>query len=350
MHESTAYLDNLRFALRAIYGEVLGFRFDYPLDIVPEAGPKHSLAYYLYSEALSWEAMRLDSMGIPRTRTRLTGAVYAPGYIAWYGLVNLGHYVLHGDQTSLDVFLNQINWLERHAVLRHDGAVVWPMDFDYLEGSARIKAPWVSAHDQGLAISALVRSWRLTRRPVVLELLAKSAKIFELDVDHHGIRVLSGRYVMYTEKPGVPPPVILDGFMTSLLGLYDLFMETGDSAVEQLFSEGIDGLKHMLPAWDYRKKWSWYGPHSYLCPPAYHCLNRLLLAVLARLSNEPRLAEYAERWDPDRLSVLGRAEIYVVFLLTKNACRFRHRTWRQSLKGAPRTEQALGSAQIDSDV
>jgi hypothetical protein len=30
--------------------------------------------------------------GIPRTWYRQTGANYWPAYIAWYGLVNLGHY------------------------------------------------------------------------------------------------------------------------------------------------------------------------------------------------------------------------------------------------------------------
>jgi hypothetical protein len=44
-------------------------------------------------------------------------------------------------------------------------------------------------------------------------------------------------------------------------------METKDSRVEELFREGIDGLKLMLPQWNYRGKWSWYGARAYLCPP-----------------------------------------------------------------------------------
>ena len=94
-------------------------------------------------------------------------------------------------------------------------------------------------------------------------------------------------------------------------------------------TQGIEGLKYMLPYWDYRKKWSWYGCRDYLCPPAYHCLNRVLLTALARVSREPCFAEYARCWDPDRLSMPERAEIFLAFLLTKNACRVRHRTWRQ---------------------
>jgi hypothetical protein len=61
-----------------------------------------------------------------------------------YGLNNLGHYLQSGDQAHLKVFLNQVDWLEAHAVIRGDGAVVWPHDFDHQESAVRLKAPWLS--------------------------------------------------------------------------------------------------------------------------------------------------------------------------------------------------------------
>jgi hypothetical protein len=118
--------------------------------------------------------------------------------------------------------------------------------------------------------------------------------------------------------------------MTALLGLYDLSVETGgDPAVRGLFEEGIAGLEYALPRWDYRKKWSWYGSRAYLSPPAYHHQHFLLLQVLARLSKQPVLSEYAEQWCPGRLSAFGRTEVYLGFLLTKNWNRLRRRTWKQ---------------------
>jgi hypothetical protein len=59
-------VESLRYATRALRREILEFRFDYPLEIEPEAGPKDSLHYYLYSEKLSWSVMSMDSAGIPR--------------------------------------------------------------------------------------------------------------------------------------------------------------------------------------------------------------------------------------------------------------------------------------------
>ena len=224
-------VESIQYATRALRREILEFRFHYPLEIVPEAGPKDLLHYYLYSEKLSWSVMSMDSVGIPRARGRVTGEVYKPAYIAWWGLVNLGHFLKHGDEPSRDIFLNQVKWLESQAVLRADGAVVWPNRFDCLQGTTLLKAPWVSAYDQGLTISALVRGYRLTQNRHLLELLKRAGKIFELEVSEGGVRVPFGSQSLFMELPGGPSPGILDGFMTSLLGLYDLFVETGQPCV-----------------------------------------------------------------------------------------------------------------------
>jgi hypothetical protein len=337
-------LGTLECALRSLYEEIAEFRFDYPLMVVPEAGPKESLHYYLYkyrSTPPQRHVMRLDAHGNAQVWDRVNGVVYRPAFVAMYGLGNLGHYLRGGDKTHLDIFLNQVNWLEQHAITREDGAVVWVHDFDLQEGPIRLKAPWISANIQGFAISALVRGWRITRRPHLLELATGAIRVFELDCSHHGIRVNAEGHVVFTEIPGLPAPGIMDGFMRSLLGLYDLYVETGDPKINKLFVHGIEGLRHFLPKWDYREKWSLYSNCYYLCPPAYHSLNRLLLTVLARLSGEQCFAEYAEAWNPDRLSYLDRAEVYFAFLVTKNACRVKYRTWRQKTRVAwPRPRNA----------
>ena len=118
MNKIGTSFESLGYALRALRREVLQFRFDYPLDIDLDAGPKYSLRYYLYSEKLTWSIMSMDPAGIPRARNRLTGVVYKPAYIAWWGLVNLGHFLRHHDGASREAFLKQVDWLESHAIVR----------------------------------------------------------------------------------------------------------------------------------------------------------------------------------------------------------------------------------------
>jgi heparosan-N-sulfate-glucuronate 5-epimerase len=316
-------------ALCALRHEVLDFHFGYPLEAVADAGPKDSLHYYLYSEKLKWTVMYLDAFGIPRAHRRTVGEYYKPALSAWWGLLKLGHYLRHQDERSLNDFFTQLDWLECNAVLNADGSVVWPNLYNSREGSIVQRSPWVSAYDQGLAISAVVRGYRLTGRTKLLELLQGASGVFEKPAAEGGVRIPWAQGALYAELPAGSAPGILDGFMTSLLGLYDLFAETDDARVFKLFRDGIDGLKHALPQWDYRGRWSWYASHAYLSPPSYHQIHRLQLQVLARLAQEPSLAAFADRWDPARLSNLARAEIYLGFVITKNRNRVRHRTWRQ---------------------
>jgi hypothetical protein len=319
--------DAVWWAVQAFRRETLGFRFHYPLEEVPEAGPKGSLHYYVYSDRLFFDAMHLDAHGIPVHRSR-TFETYNPAYVAWYGLVNLERSLRHPDASGRATFLKQAVWLERHAVRRADDAVVWEYGFDWREGACVLKAPWISALAQGLAISALVRAYRITGEERLLDLGRGAAEVFEQDVSGGGVRTLEEGRVLYEEYPGYPPPRVLDGFLFGLLGLYDLFAQTGDARVFQLFAEGVDGLRATLPFWDYRGKWSWYGARVYLSPPHYNGLNRALLNSLGRVSGVQELRRCAAQWDPSRLTMLGRAEVFLWFLATKNGSRFRQ-LWRR---------------------
>jgi hypothetical protein len=318
-------LEPLWWATRALRREILGFRFDYPVDTVPSAGPRDSLAYYVHSDRLFFDAMELDPRGIPVQRSRTVGPTHNPAYVAWYGLASLGRALQGRDLAGEGRFLAQVEWLAAHGVRREDDAVVWPYTFDWREGHCVLRAPWISAMAQGLAMSALVRGYRVTGREGFLDLCRAASRVFARDVRDGGVRTVEQGHALYEEYPGYPLPRVLDGFLFGLLGLYDLAAETGDHRAIQLFADGIKGLRHALPRWDYRGKWSWYGSHGYLCPPHYHRLNQSLLHVLGRLSREPILIRYAERWDPARLSVADRLEVFSAFLLTKNWARVRFR-------------------------
>lgn len=312
----------LWWAMIALRRELLEFRFDYPIHAIPEAGPRGSLHYYIYSDRLFFDAMQRDADGIPVQRARALHT-YNPAYVAWYALTNLERWLRGEDPAGRDVFLRQVAWLSKHAVERHDGAVVWPLTFDWQEGACFLKAPWISSMVQGLVLSSLVRAHRITGEPRLLDLCKRATRVFTTDIANGGVRAGEGDGVTYEEYPGFPLPRVLDGFLFSLLGLYDLWAETANARVFELFRAGVHGLRGALPFWDYRGKWSWYGSHGYLCPPHYNKLNSVLLGTLARLSGEGTLQEYAAAWAPTNLSALDRAHVFVVFQYTKNRSRLR---------------------------
>ena len=315
---------------RAVWREALGFRFAYPIDMVAAAAAPRSLRYHVYSDRLFFDAMAPDAHGVAVQRSRTFGTAYNPAYVAWYGLMSLERWQRGLDPAAEAAFCRQADWLVRHAVRRDDGAVVWPYPFDWREGRCRLTAPWICAMAQGLAISVLIRAHRREAADGRLLGLCRAAtRVFEKSVEDGGVRTLERGHALYEEYPGYPLPRVLDGFLFSLLGLWDLAAETGEPRVEQLFADGLAGLVRSLDVWDYRRMWSWYGSHGYLCPPHYNRLNAALLRALSLLSGEPILRERADRWDPPRRGALGRAEVYLLFVVTKNLSRLRHRTWRR---------------------
>ncbi len=322
---SRARWESLRWASRALEREAFGFTFEYPIEIVPAAGDPGSLRYYVFSDSLFLENQDFDDSGIPRKRYRVQGPQYNPLFIAWWGLHHLERYARWNQVTDRDIFLTQVRWLTEHAVIRPDRAAAWPCNFPWQEGRAFLPAPWISAMYQGVVISTLLRAFRLTRDSALLELARSGSRVFDLDIGAGGVRTHENGYILYEEYPAFPLPRVLDGFLFSLLGLYDLASETGDPHVLRLFEDGVNGLVHHLSWWNYRGKWSWYGSHGYLCPPHYHALNRALLEVLYELTGRQALKDMAASWGPTRLSWAGRIEVFLAFLLTKNLARIRLR-------------------------
>ncbi len=313
----------LVWAARAARRELFGYRFDYPVEAVRSASLPGSLQYHVASDVLWLDNLDVDASGVAMKLYRAHGYQYNPLFVAWWGLVHLQRHLRRPDQKSLDTFFTQVRWLRSQAVERADGAIVWPCHFDWQEGWCRLRAPWISAMYQGVVISALIRAYRMTGDRDLVALCEAGARVFEKTVEAGGVRTVERGNVLYEEYPGYPLARVLDGFLFSLLGLHDLYAETGNGRWRERFNEGVAGLVANLDYWDYRGKWSWYGSHGYLCPPHYHKLNYLLLSILGELTGEAALTRRARSWDLKGKGRLDKIEIYLVYLITQNVARIR---------------------------
>jgi hypothetical protein len=314
---------SLQYAVQAFRQEIFGFRLDYPVDVNDNAGPSDCLHYYLWNQSLFLDHLDFDENEVPRKHYRAQGLQYNPLFIAWWGLWNLEQHLQTHDKEYLDKFLIQVAWLKTHAVQREDGAVVWPCYFDWQEGLCKLASPWISAMYQGVVISALVRAYRINGDLELLDLCKRATIVFTQAIEDGGVRTSEAGRTLYEEYPLYPLPRVLDGFLFSLLGLYDLAVQTGSSDIRRLFDEGVDGLKGILQFWNYRNKWTWYGSHGYLCPPHYHKLNTVLLSILGHLTDDADLRHFAHLWDTKERSVLDKIEIFLMFIFTKNRARLR---------------------------
>eukprot|EP00794_Sanderia_malayensis_P015130 gene15130-16686_t len=118
--------------------------------------------------------------------------------------------------------------------------------------SVVINPGWYSAMGQGQAISLLTRVYDFTKKQVYLDAALRAVKLFDIDVKDGGIvsRVL-GVYRIYEEYPSTPSFHVLNGFIFSLIGLYDLSQtKVLDANSERLYKQGIDTLLRIMPLYD----------------------------------------------------------------------------------------------------
>ena len=143
-----------------------------------------------------------------------------------------------------------------------------------------ISPGWYSAMSQGHALSVLTRAYRKTNNHKYLEAAIKGLQLFkhplykdldkenepEDDTKRKQIGVSSlflNQFLWFQEYPTEPNTFVLNGFMYSLIGLYDLWhtikygYDSSDERIRKegleagdLFLKGIKSLNIMLPMYD----------------------------------------------------------------------------------------------------
>lgn len=150
-----------------------------------------------------------------------------------------------------------------------------------------------SSMAQGEGVSLLLRAHKLTQDEGYLS-AARKAKDFMLKpIEEGGTTVYQGKDVYLYEYTN--EPLILNGWIFSLWGLYDYWKYTGDPHTEQILKATLESLKKKLPDYDI-KYWSKYEDGKRICSPFYHRLHIAQLTAMYELFGDAIYKEYAEKW------------------------------------------------------
>ncbi|XP_035738602.1 D-glucuronyl C5-epimerase B-like isoform X1 [Vespa mandarinia] len=173
-------------------------------------------------------------------------------------------------------------------------------------GMATLEPGWYSSMGQGHAISVLARAYYHSREEKYLQAAVRGLRPFKLSSSKGGVAALFlGKYIWYEEYPTTPPSFILNGFIYSLIGLYDLkSIATGKDAYEasRLFNQGMISLKNMLTLYDTGSGTTYDLRHFTLkiAPNLarwdYHSTHVNQLLLLNTIDNDPLFTATAERW------------------------------------------------------
>ncbi|NXS84601.1 GLCE epimerase, partial [Erpornis zantholeuca] len=174
------------------------------------------------------------------------------------------------------------------------------------EGFKSLDPGWYSAMAQGQAMSTLVRAYLLTKEPAFLGAALRATAPYKLPAERHGVKaVFMNRHDWYEEYPTSPSSFVLNGFMYSLIGLYDLKETAGEklgAEARLLYERGMASLKAMLPLYDtgsgsvYDLRHFMLGTAPNLARWDYHTTHINQLQLLASVDDAPIFKEFAKRW------------------------------------------------------
>jgi heparosan-N-sulfate-glucuronate 5-epimerase len=206
----------------------------------------------------------------------------------------------YDSSQCLDRFMELANWLVNHQEKKNNGRGVWPIPYGVpIYG---LKPGWISSLVQGQAISVLVRAHHETHNDKFLITSELAFHPFQINIADGGVcRYDKEGNIFYEEYPTIEPSCVLNGFISSLWGLYDYAVYTNNSEAKGLFDQGINSLKSSLNLYD-TGYWSRYSLFrkpgvSNLASPYYHQEHITQLRATAILTNEPHFEETAKRWE-----------------------------------------------------
>jgi hypothetical protein len=171
-------------------------------------------------------------------------------WLGTFGEAN-GYYLSHNTTALREVLDEAIALATRRA-----GGIAWEYLFEFDGGAP----PWSSGLSQGTALQALSRAYSRTHEAQYLDAAKEALGLFRTrppsGVLEH--RPAGSHYLEYTYARGER---ILNGYIQSLVGLYEYAKLSGDPEGQTLFEAGDANARAETPRYD-TGAWSLYDQHS----------------------------------------------------------------------------------------
>ena len=151
-----------------------------------------------------------------------------------------------------------------------------------------------SSMAQGEAISLLIRAHILTKNEKYITATERAKEFMLKPLSECGVAEYVGEDVYFYEW--TVNPVVLNGWIFSLWGLYDYCKYTGDEECRSILDKTLFSLRKSLPSYD-TGFWSRYDDGKRICSPFYHKLHIAQLRVMYDLFGDEIYCEYADKWE-----------------------------------------------------
>lgn len=202
-------------------------------------------------------------------------------------------YYFSRDTVWLEQFFHYANYFAD----RQTTQGLWEYTFDWFCA----KAPWSSALAQTRGAAVMLRAWLHTQDPRYKEIALNAIRPLQISIEKGGFsHIFIPENCTYFEEYPPMPTGVINGFMSSLMCLWELAYWLQESWITDLWETGIHSLEKMLPYYS-NGWWSLYDldaqtPIRNVNSPRYHLLEIHYLQTLKYLSTSKILAaEYSRR-------------------------------------------------------
>jgi hypothetical protein len=180
---------------------------------------------------------------------------------------------------------------------------------------------------QGEAISLYLRMHQALGRPAYLDTAWRAYRFLAVPWSDGGVRRYDADGNLWLEEfPSEPPSFVLNGFIYTLFGLYDLYRVTGDHGVKQDIDACLRTLAANLHRFD-AGYWSLYDLRRRELVRYYYQKNVHVpqMAVLHRLTGDPLFERYRRTWEA-QITPLNHLFVQVMYRVRPRLDRLR-RAW-----------------------
>ena len=226
----------------------------------------------------------VDKRELPKQETEQGDHIYFPVAVFQFGLGLWDLFLKTNEDRYREMFVKCAEW----ALEKQESNGAWNNFFFVYPDN-----PY-GAMAQGEGASLLIRAWELTKDDKYLEAARNAISFMLIPVEDGGTAKYEGEDLILLEYTHLAP--VLNGWIFSAIGLYDIWLATNNEDYKQSFDRSIKSLLRFLPQFDCNY-WSDYDLNKHITSLFYHRLHIAQLKALYLMTGREAFKEYAERWE-----------------------------------------------------
>lgn len=244
----------------------------------------------------------LDKNRIPFLVHSDGSKIEMPTMIFQYGLGAYDLWLLNSEKEYFSKALNCADW----AIQNQEKSGAWNTFF-YIYPHT----PY-SAMPQGEGVSLLLRVYKETAERKYLLAAKKAVDFMLMDVKNGGVSDYSNGELKLLEYTHLP--IVMNGWIFALFGLYDFYLLTGEYKKE--FLKSVHSLEKCMPVFD-SGYWSMYDVDGNIASPFYHNLHIAQMQALYMVTNSELFNQYAKKFTAYQSKCLNRNRAFIKKALQK---------------------------------